>query len=244
MTAMSQGDGGLDARNKKGLMRATRTVGCAATRTVGYAATRTGNGAATRADNKKENLMKVYTKTGDKGQTSLVGGQRVSKCCERLESYGTVDELNSHIGVLITYCTDDNDSRFLTAIQAALFVVGGYLATDNASRDVRPGNIVTPEMVEEVEKEIDKLQAMLPPLRLFILPGGSRAASYAHVCRTVCRRAERMILRLAECGAEMDDNVLAYINRLSDYFFVLARKLNVDHGVEDIVWRRQGKEQG
>ena len=182
--------------------------------------------------------MKVYTKTGDKGQTSLVGGQRVSKCCERLESYGTVDELNSHIGVLITYCADERDAAFLTDVQGKLFVVGGYLATDTSERDVRPGNIVTPDMVEAVEHEIDRLQELLPPLRLFILPGGSRAASYAHVCRTVCRRAERCILRLAETGADVDDNVTAYVNRLSDYFFVLARKLNVDAGTEDIVWRR------
>lgn len=183
--------------------------------------------------------MKVYTKTGDKGQTSLVGGQRVSKCCDRLESYGTVDELNSHIGLLIAMCSDDADKAFLTDIQGALFVVGGYLATDNTQREVRQGNIVTADMVESVEHEIDRLQELLPPLRLFILPGGSMAASQAHVCRTVCRRSERCILRLAECGAEVDEQVLSYVNRLSDYFFVLARKLNVDAHVEDIVWRRK-----
>lgn len=183
--------------------------------------------------------MKVYTKTGDKGQTSLVGGQRVSKCCERLESYGTVDELNSHIGVLITYCNDDKDKDFLVDVQGKLFVVGGYLATDNSQREIRQGNIVTTEMVEEVEHEIDRLQELLPPLKLFILPGGSRAASYAHVCRTVCRRAERCILRLVETGAEVDDNVTAYVNRLSDYLFVLARKLNVDNNTNDIVWVRR-----
>lgn len=183
--------------------------------------------------------MKVYTKTGDKGQTSLVGGQRVSKCCCRLESYGTIDELNSHIGVLITYCSDEHDVTFLTDVQGKLFVVGGYLATDNSQRQVREGNIVTPEMVTEVEEEIDRLQALLPPLRLFILPGGSRAAAYAHVCRTVCRRAERCIQRLIEEGCEVDEQVSAYVNRLSDYLFVLARKLNVDNNVEDIVWRRK-----
>lgn len=182
--------------------------------------------------------MGIYTKTGDKGMTSLVGGQRVSKCCDRLESYGTVDELNSHIGVLITYCKAEEDKAFLTDVQGKLFVVGGYLATDNSSHEVRQGNIVTEEMVTTVEHEIDRLQTLLPPLRLFILPGGSRGASYAHVCRTVCRRAERCILRLAECGAEVDGQVTAYVNRLSDYFFVLARKLNVDEGVEDVIWRR------
>lgn len=181
--------------------------------------------------------MKIYTKTGDGGQTSLVGGQRVSKCCERLESYGTVDELNSHIGVLITYCTDEQDRAFLTDVQGKLFVVGGYLATDDSAREVRLRNIVTPEMVAVVETEIDRIQAAMPPLKLFILPGGSRAASYAHVCRTVCRRAERCILRLAECGAEVDDMVTAYVNRLSDYFFTLARKLNVDSGTDEVIWR-------
>lgn len=191
--------------------------------------------------------MKIYTKTGDKGQTSLVGGQRVSKCCDRLESYGTVDELNSHIGVLINYCTDEADRTFLIDIQAALFVVGGYLATDTSARDVRPGNIVTEEMVASVEQEIDRLNDLVPPLRLFILPGGCLGASFAHVCRTVCRRTERCILRLDASLAEefadgsvfIDPNVLAYVNRLSDYFFVLARKLNVDDGTEDIVWRRK-----
>lgn len=182
--------------------------------------------------------MKVYTRTGDHGMTSLVGGKRVSKCCERLESYGTVDELNSHVGVLITYCKDREDVDFLMNVQAKLFVVGGYLATDTSEREVRSGNVVTTDMVEQIEGEIDRLEGLLPPLRLFILPGGSRAASYAHVCRTVCRRAERCILRLAECGAEMDENVTAYVNRLSDYLFVLARKLNADYGVEDTVWRR------
>ena len=183
--------------------------------------------------------MKVYTKTGDKGQTSLVGGQRVSKCCERLESYGTIDELNSHIGVLMTYCTDAADHRFLLNIQGNLFVVGGYLATDNSQSEIREGNIITAEMVAEVEREIDRLQEMLTPLRLFILPGGCRAAAYAHVCRTVCRRAERCILRLAETGALVDDNVTAYINRLSDYFFVLARKLNKDANMDDTIWKRK-----
>lgn len=182
--------------------------------------------------------MKVYTKTGDKGTTSLVGGQRVSKCCQRLESYGTIDELNSEIGLLITYCRDTADANFLTHVQEVLFVVGGYLATDNSQRDIRPGNIVEDEMVTQVENEIDRLDSLLPPIKLFILPGGTRGASIAHVCRTVCRRAERRILALAECGAEVDENVTAYVNRLSDYLFVLARKLNFDENHPEIIWRR------
>ncbi|MBQ0023169.1 MAG: cob(I)yrinic acid a,c-diamide adenosyltransferase [Prevotellaceae bacterium] len=183
--------------------------------------------------------MKLYTKTGDKGQTSLVGGQRVSKCCKRLESYGTVDELNSHIGVLITYCTDPADQAFLTDVQSKLFVVGGYLATDNTQHEVRTGNIVTPEMVAAIETQIDAIDSILPPLKLFILPGGCRAAAYCHVCRTVCRRTERCILSLIEEGTEVDDNVTAYINRLSDYFFILARKLNLDENHPEIIWRRE-----
>ena len=183
--------------------------------------------------------MKIYTKTGDAGQTSLVGGQRVSKCCQRLESYGTIDELNSHIGLLMADISDEADRATLLDIQAALFVVGGYLATDTSQREVRTGNIVTPEMVAAIEDEIDRLQALLPPLRLFILPGGSRAAAQAHVCRTVCRRAEREILRLADEGADIDPQVTAYVNRLSDYLFVLARKANLDAGIPDIVWRRK-----
>lgn len=183
--------------------------------------------------------MKIYTKTGDRGQTSLVGGQRVSKCCDRLESYGTVDELNSQIGLLITYCTDAKDAEFLTDIQGKLFVVGGYLATDNSQREVRTGNIVTPEMVQAVEQEIDRIDSLIPPIKLFILPGGTRGAAVAHVCRCVCRRAERCILRLIECGAEVDENVTAYINRLSDYLFILSRKLNFDANHPEIIWRRE-----
>lgn len=183
--------------------------------------------------------MKIYTKTGDRGQTSLVGGQRVSKCCDRLESYGTVDELNSQLGVLITYCTDSHDAEFLTDVQGKLFVVGGYLATDNSQREVRTGNIVTPEMVAAIEAEIDRIDSLIPPIKLFILPGGCRGAAVAHVCRCVCRRAERCILRLVECGAEVDENVTAYINRLSDYLFILARKMNFDENHPEIIWRRE-----
>ena len=183
--------------------------------------------------------MNIYTRTGDQGKTSLVGGQRVSKTCTRLESYGTTDELCSQIGLLITYCTDEHDIQFLTSIQNQLFVVGGYLATDNSQREVRPGNIVTPEMVAAIERQIDAINALLPPFRCFILPGGCRAAALAHVCRTVCRRAERCILRLSEEGAEVDAHVLAYINRLSDYLFVLARKLNIDENHPEIIWQRE-----
>lgn len=184
-------------------------------------------------------MSKIYTKTGDEGMTSLVGGERVSKCSPRLESYGTADELNSHIGMLMACMTGekvDADRSFLCNVQRALFTVGGYLATDTTKRETTKGTTVTQEMVDEVEKEIDRLTALLKPQRAFILPGGCMAAACAHVCRTVCRRAERDVLRLQESGAEVDANVKKYLNRLSDYFFVLSRKLNADAGVEDVEW--------
>lgn len=171
--------------------------------------------------------------------TSLVGGERVSKCSPRLESYGTVDELNSHIGMLMACMTGekvDAYRSFLCNVQRALFTVGGYLATDTTKRETTKGTTVTQEMVDEVEKEIDRLTALLKPQRAFILPGGCMAAACAHVCRTVCRRAEREVLRLQEGGADVDANVKKYLNRLSDYFFVLSRKLNADAGVEDVEW--------
>lgn len=169
----------------------------------------------------------------------MVGGQRVSKGCERLESYGTIDELNSHIGVLITYCTDEYDAKFLVDVQIKLLMLAGNLATDTSQREIREGNIITTKMVEALETEIDRIKAIIPPLKMFVLPGGSRAAAYAHVCRTVCRRAERCIARLVESGAEVDEEVMAYVNRLSDYLFVLARKLNADDNVEEITWKRK-----
>ena len=183
----------------------------------------------------------LYTRTGDTGMTSLVGGQRVSKTSARLESYGTVDELNSHIGLLITYVDDPQDRDLLTVIQSQLFVVGSYLATDTSQRELRQQSIVTDEMVTQLEHAIDDVDAQLPPLRLFVLPGGTRGASQCHVCRTVCRRAERRILALQEAiETPLDPNVLAYVNRLSDFFFAFARKLNIIAGQEEIVWRKKG----
>lgn len=166
--------------------------------------------------------MKIYTKTGDEGMTSLVGGKRVKKCCARLDSYGSVDELNSFIGLLVTYITDEADIAFLQKVQGELFMVGGSLATDLSVSEARCE--VTQAMISDIESEIDSLSAALPPLRSFVVPGGSRAAALAHVCRTVCRRAERCVFALIEEGGAVEENVAVYLNRLSDYFFVLARK--------------------
>ena len=179
--------------------------------------------------------MKIYTKTGDKGMTSLADGQRVSKCCERLEAYGTVDELNSQLGLLMTYC-GEQDNKFLTEVQRNLFIVGGCLAGAEVDK---------PLSTESMEAEIDRLTAIVEEAQEdkrfhFILPGGSRAAAVAHVCRTVCRRAERAMLRVKSEKLKVKsedgdlDGMVRYVNRLSDYLFILARKLNVDNNTKDV----------
>ena len=140
----------------------------------------------------------VYTKTGDKGTTSLVGGSRVPKTHIRLEAYGTIDELNSHLGWLNTYLLDEADRDFILSIQHKLFSIGSHLATDQEKTQLKAASILTPEDVERIEREIDKLDEQLPELCAFIIPGGSRGAAVCHVCRTICRRAERRILTLSE----------------------------------------------
>ncbi len=177
----------------------------------------------------------IYTKTGDNGTTSLVGGVRVSKTDARLEAYGTIDELNSHIGLLRSLVDDEVFSHQLSDIQHILFVVGSYLATDTEQTELRSQSVLRIGQIEALEHGIDSIDSTLPQLRAFILPAGTQAASQCHVCRTVCRRAERRILALAE-NITLDANVIAYINRLSDYFFVLARKLNVIAAQEEIIW--------
>ena len=177
----------------------------------------------------------IYTKTGDDGRTSLVGGTRVPKTHIRLEAYGTVDELNAQIGLLMTYLTDADDLAFLCRVQHRLFAVGSCLATDCERVQLREESVITLVQVEEVEREIDRVDAKLSPLKAFVLPGGSRGAAVCHVCRTVCRRAERRILRLAE-EVEVPPMLLAYMNRLSDYLFVLSRKMNQDEKKVEIFW--------
>lgn len=178
---------------------------------------------------------KIYTGGGDKGTTSLVGGQRVSKADPRIESYGTVDELNSFIGLLITRAEDQEDKDFLSFVQHKLFTIGSYLATDPENTELKIESRVTDESIERVEREIDRIDADLPKMKAFVLPGGSVSASLAHVCRTVCRRAERRIYRLAE-ESRVEEPVLTFVNRLSDYFFVLARKENIKNNGNEIIW--------
>ena len=178
--------------------------------------------------------MKIYTKTGDAGTTSLVGGKRVPKDCARLESYGTVDELNAHVGLLLTYVSENQDRECLISIQNRLFVVGAQLATEAPNV---PSSVITDDDVTNLENNIDKASEGLPKWRGFTLPGGCREAAIAHVCRTVCRRAERRILTL-NSEEEVDPQLIKYINRLSDYFYVLALRLNFLHGTEEILWQK------
>lgn len=181
---------------------------------------------------KKSNL---YTATGDNGTTSLVGGKRVSKADVRLEAYGTTDELNAHIGLLIAMMKPGDDTELLRRIQDTLFVVGSALATDLETTALHEASRLDEEEIKCVEQRIDCLDAIVPPLRKFVLPGGTAAAAQAHVCRTVCRRAERCICALAS-EHPIADNVQRYVNRLSDYFFVLSRYINHSCQVNEIFW--------
>lgn len=184
------------------------------------------------------NKAKVYTRTGDDGTTSLIGGVRVKKNHVRIEAYGTVDELNAQIGLLATYLSDVQDLSEIRRIQNDLFVLGGYLATDQSVVTIQQTLVLDEDSVEFLEKIIDREEALLPPWKGFILPGGTPAASLAHICRTVCRRTERCMLALAEI-APLDAVAVKYVNRLSDYFYVLARKLNFIAGVDEILWQKR-----
>ncbi len=178
--------------------------------------------------------MKVYTKTGDTGTTSLVGGKRVPKDCARLESYGTIDELNAQVGLLLTYVSEPVDRETLIGIQNNLFVIGAQLATEAPQV---PSVVITSIDVTKLEQSIDAASEGLPKWRGFTLPGGCRPAALAHVCRTICRRAERRILTL-NSSEEVAPELLAYVNRLSDYFYILALRLNFLQGTEEILWHK------
>lgn len=180
--------------------------------------------------------MKVYTRTGDTGNTSLIGGKRVSKTCQRIESYGTIDELNSQVGLLLTYINTTTDRNNLISIQNCLFVIGAQLATDNDSPKT-PSTSITADDIATLEKNIDLASENLPKWKGFTLPGGCRAAAIAHICRTICRRAERQIIALNETES-VEEQIICYINRLSDYFYVLALRLNFLEGEEEILWQK------
>ncbi len=181
--------------------------------------------------------MKIYTRTGDKGMTDLVGGCRVRKDCVRLEAYGTVDELNSNLGLLVVAMGDETAINCIHECQAVLFAVGAVLATDEEAGG-HTMQAVTAEDIAYVERMIDLWSTDLPGWRGFVLPGGTEAAARAHVCRTVCRRAERNILTLAQ-ETDVAGEVLQYVNRLSDLLFVLAQRLNFLAGKEEILWQKR-----
>jgi len=176
---------------------------------------------------------KIYTKTGDDGTTGLFGGARLPKDHIRIEAYGTVDELNAVIGWLMSTFEEKETNLLLQKIQSRLFTVGSNLASE-------PGkNMITPDLLDEdvklIEEAIDMMQDTLPPLKHFIMPGGSASVSAAHLARTVCRRAERRCVTLGQ-SSEVDQIIILYLNRLSDFFFVLARWLGAKEGVEEIKW--------
>lgn len=185
--------------------------------------------------------MKIYTKTGDKGMTGLYGGTRVSKANLRIDSYGTVDELNSYLGLIRDQKIDKHTFESIIEIQKNLFVVGAVLATPIEKKVLKNGKNrledtqVTSKMIFFLENEIDSIDTELPAMTHFVLPGGHSLVSYCHIARSVCRRAERLTVLLAE-HEEIEENTVKYLNRLSDYLFVLARKLTFDNNAEEIKW--------
>jgi len=176
--------------------------------------------------------MKIYTRKGDDGKTALIGGDRVSKHHIRVESYGTIDELNSHLGFL--RCgLDEEEKRTIAHIQNRLFTVGSYLASASGSKMVLP-EILSSD-VKLLENEIDRHTSELPELKNFILPGSSNLGSHAHVARCVCRRAERLVVHVSEIE-EIEPLIIQYLNRLSDYLFVLSRFIDHASGNPEIIW--------
>ncbi len=181
--------------------------------------------------------MKIYTKTGDKGETSLFAGGRVPKNSERIEAYGTIDELNSYIGLTITEVKNKEVLSLLEKIQSQLFTLGSDLATpENVKNKSVNTPRVAPEFYKKLEDEIDKFDSKLEELKNFILPGGSKGAAFLHVCRTICRRAERRVITLSD-KQEIGEEIIIYLNRLSDLFFVLARYENYSLNIPDVKWK-------
>ena len=167
--------------------------------------------------------MKIYTKTGDNGSSGLIGGTRTSKDDIRLDAYGSIDELNAFISVLATEKLETHDRDFIQKAQHHLFKIGSYLATDQSVTDLKIKEPVTEDMLRAIETEIDIITVTLPEIHQFIIPGGNKSSAICHVCRTICRRAERNAVKVSK-EYTVDNSILSYLNRLSDYFFVLGRK--------------------
>jgi cob(I)alamin adenosyltransferase len=179
--------------------------------------------------------FKIYTKTGDKGETSLIGGTRVPKFHIRIEAYGTVDELNSYIGLIRDQQIDENSKSTLIEIQDRLFTIGSLLAEDTGKSKMKLPHLKEEDIVF-LENEIDKMDNTLEPMKFFVLPGGHTTVSYCHIARCVCRRAERLTTHLAT-EFEVNDLIIKYLNRLSDYIFVLSRYLSKELSVKEIPWK-------
>lgn len=177
--------------------------------------------------------MKIYTKTGDKGMTGLFGGKRLPKDDLRIEAYGTVDELNAFVGTLNTSFIDEIQNNLLNEIQKRLFTIGSNLASDPDKEMITPD--VKVDDISDLEYAMDNMEEELPPLKNFVLPGGHHAAALAHVCRTICRRAERRVISL-DRESTVDPLIIQYLNRLSDYFFMLSRYIVHVNGAEEIAW--------
>ncbi len=181
--------------------------------------------------------MKIYTKTGDTGKTSLFGGGRVAKNNLRVEAYGTIDELNAFVGLLRDIIGVEDYKVFLEKIQNELFVIGSLLASTSDKNNYLPK--LSETSIHDIEKQIDVMETELPALKNFILPGGHVINSYCHIARTVCRRAERNVVALsAKKNTNINSIILTYLNRLSDYFFVLARIMSLKLGVPESEWHK------
>ena len=184
--------------------------------------------------------MKIYTKSGDKGQTGLFGGKRVKKQSARVEAYGSVDELNSFLALASAFITEHETAAILTDIQKDLFVLGADLATPSGSKTPKKTPRISSRHIRNLENIIDRVQTSLPPQTHFVLPGGSQASSALEVARSVCRRAERKLWALAD-KEDVNQEAVVYLNRLSDLLFVLARLINKKQGVLEIPWEPDGQ---
>jgi len=179
--------------------------------------------------------FKIYTKTGDKGQTSLIGGTRIPKFDLRIEAYGTVDELNSYIGLVRDQAIDVHARELLIEVQDRLFTIGSLLAADPAKNKMTLPQIAESD-ISRLEEEMDAMDKLLPEMKSFVLPGGHTTVSFCHIARCVCRRAERCVLRLND-QQPVDELIYKYLNRLSDYLFVLSRKLTMDLQADETPWK-------